>query len=96
MRIFFGSISEESCDFDGRCCLDAFTSSDGERSGLVGPSDPPRAFRAIAAHAFRSPECFIAKLRVTNPSITNRDEHLSCDSEYVQSMMRKNRCVRHG
>jgi len=89
--ILGGGISEESCDLDGRCGFDAFAPSHGEGSGLVGPADAPRAFGAIAAHAFGSPKGFIAELGVTNPSISDDEKHLRSDSEHVKSMMRERR-----
>src|SRR5258706_15994336 len=89
LRILGRGISEESCDLDGRCGLDAFASGHGESPGLVGPRDAPRALGAVAANAFGGAKSFIAKLGVPNPSIPNDEKHLRGDSEHVKSMMRE-------
>src|SRR5260221_10168954 len=80
MGIIGRGISEESCDLDGRCGFDTFAPGHGESPGLVGPSDAPRAFGAVAAYAFGGAKSFVAKLGVSNPSISNDEKHLASDS----------------
>ena len=72
-------------------CLDAFASSNGEGSGLVGPRDAPRALGAVAANALGGPKGFIPELGIPNASIPNDEKHLASDSEDVKSMMRERR-----
>jgi hypothetical protein len=96
VSILSGCIAEQCRDLDRRHSLDTLAPSDGECASLIRDGDSARALCAVAANAFRSAESFIAKLRITNASISHCDEHFASDSKHDEPVMRERRCVLHG